>query len=151
MVIMRLWLTPDGPDSIELNCVKEEERPQMRLGGQIAADVGYQETEGYKNITGFVLAEFEKVYETKGTVVEHIEYATQVINGIVHKLVVRINAEDCDCVYRCEAWVIMRPWLKPDGPDFITLDCVNKESSFELLDKKITSIFSYILYIILKV
>ncbi|KAL3308418.1 hypothetical protein Ciccas_013050 [Cichlidogyrus casuarinus] len=150
ILLWKPFVKPDVPDSIELNCVKEEERPQMRLGGQIAADAGYQETAGYKNLTGYILDEFEKVYKTKGIVVEHKEYTTQVIGGIAHRLVVGINAEDCDCVYTCKPLVIMRSWLTSDGPVSIELNCLNNESSFELLENKVRTIFRYILFIISK-
>ncbi|KAL3308311.1 hypothetical protein Ciccas_013159, partial [Cichlidogyrus casuarinus] len=112
-----------GLSILVLSCVistwaQVQKRARIIPGSQWV-EPGCQETKDYERITGYILAEFEKVYKTKGTVVKYT---------VMNRLVVEINAEDCKCTYTCIPLVIMRPWSTSDGPDSIKLNCVKNES-----------------------
>ncbi|KAL3308192.1 hypothetical protein Ciccas_013280, partial [Cichlidogyrus casuarinus] len=62
---------------VTLTRAQMQEQARIAPGSEWVVESGYQETVGYKNITGYILAEFEKVYKTRGTVVEHKNYTKQ--------------------------------------------------------------------------
>ncbi|KAL3307380.1 hypothetical protein Ciccas_014109 [Cichlidogyrus casuarinus] len=97
------------------------------LLGAEYAKMNYQDSDEYREMIKYVLNEFEKVYDSNAMVVEHRNYTLQIINGFSHKISLAIKARDCDCLYNCTAWIIMRPWLIADGPDSIQLNCVKDQ------------------------